>query len=316
MVTIRPFLNTDVPGLVDLWRRQPPNVRIASALNVSDWELLVLGKPYFDREGFLVAEDAGQIVGFAHAGFGPNEAGSDLDYRQGIICLTRVLPEHVESDLPLELIGAATEYLRQRGADEIFAGARFPHVPFYLGVYGGSRIPGIPVEDRAFSGWARAAGFQERDRIRVCQLPLQGFRVPVNRELMRRQFQVFSLVDPRPSSWWEYCTYGMAETFGFQLSERGAEDPVGQVMFWEIHPLSSEWGVRTVGMCDLWVRPELRRQGLARFLVGQALTQLANQGISRCEVQLRESDAAMMALVQSLEFSQISSGVEWALPAP
>lgn len=285
-------------------------------MSVTDWELLVLGKPYFDREGFLVAEDSGQIVGFSHAGFGPNESGDDLDVRKGLVCLTRVLPEHVESDLPLDLIRAATDYLKRRGAIEIYAGACFPYVPFYLGVYGGSRIPGIPVEDRAFSDWVETSGFQQRDRIRVCQLPLQGFRVPVNRDLMRlrRQYQVSSLVDPRPSTWWEHCTYGLAETFGFQLSERGSDNAIGQVMFWEIHPLSSEWGVRTIGMCDLWIRPELRRQGLARFLVGQALTQLTNQGIARCEVQLRESDAAMMALVQSLEFSQISAGIEWILP--
>ena len=81
MIHFRPFRNTDPPALVDIWRSQPPLRRRAQGIDVTAMERFVFSKPYFEREGLIVAEEAGRPVGFVHAGFGPVEDGSTLRVR-------------------------------------------------------------------------------------------------------------------------------------------------------------------------------------------------------------------------------------------
>ena len=311
VLKIRRFLNTDAPSIIDLWRKHPPFPRLSSTISKNDLENLVLAKPYFDPEGFRLALDDGLMVGFAHAGFGPNSTGSDLDYRNGLLLQVRSLPGEAGDSVAEALIDSCLDYLQSRGAQRCFAASRFPWVPFYLGLYGGSRIPGIPVEDQAFHRAVAQRGFVHHDRIEILQRTLAGFRVPVDRALrnLRREYQVNAIVDPKLGSWWDYCTYGTAEMFQFRLVDRRDQSTVGSVMFWEIQPLSSEWRIRSVGLCDLEIRADLRGRGLGRFLVGQALSQLQQQ-IGRCEVQLRASDEAMLRLVSGLGFERDSHGIE------
>ena len=58
-------------------------------MSLSLVEAAVFSKPYFDRQGVIVAVDEGRVVGFAHAGFGPTADRSAIDmvmaqwYNQG-----------------------------------------------------------------------------------------------------------------------------------------------------------------------------------------------------------------------------------------
>ena len=119
-----------------------------------------------------------------------------------------------------------------------------------------------------------------------------------------------SLVDPLPATWWENCMLGWAETFAFRIHERDSQQSVGGVNFWEIQPLSSEWGVRSVGMFDVQIDAKFHQQGLGTFLVGQALTQLMQQGVGLCEVQVRASNHQSIRLFEKLGFEQVSQGLE------
>jgi ribosomal protein S18 acetylase RimI-like enzyme len=76
-----------------------------------------------------------------------------------------------------------------------------------------------------------------------------------------------------------------------------------------MEPLASSWGVQAVGMVELITAENLRRQGLATFLVGEALRQLHAYGISRCQVQAMESNSAALGLYNKLGFEAIEQGV-------
>lgn len=71
MIHFRSFRNTDPPALCEIWRSQPPRRGLVSSLSPMLLDRYVLSKPYFDREGLIVAEDDDRPIGFAHAGFGP-----------------------------------------------------------------------------------------------------------------------------------------------------------------------------------------------------------------------------------------------------
>ena len=47
-------------------------------MSVSVLERHVFSKPFFDRQGFILALQDGKLVVFVHAGFGPNEQLSDI----------------------------------------------------------------------------------------------------------------------------------------------------------------------------------------------------------------------------------------------
>ena len=276
---------------------------------------MVLAKPYFDAEGLILALDDGQPIGFAHFGFGPNELQSDINHETGVLAQIRVIDCENRNQIAGELISEGMSYLRQRGAKECFAGAQFPFSPFYMGLYGGSRVPGIPCEDEFTNRICRAAGFELVQKIFVFQRSLIGFRPIVNRVqlALRRQYQVNPIVDPLLPSWWQCCTFGSAEIFGFRVSKRGSEDVIGSVIYWDIEPLSRDWGVATLGLVNLEVGEVHRRQGLATFLVGESLRQLAAQNRGGVEIQLRESHESALGVAQKLGFEQISSGTEMRL---
>ena len=312
LIKYRPFLNTDLPAVVDLWRKMPQFRRLSSTLSGNDLEQRVLSKPYFDPQGFIVAEVDGVTSGFVHAGFGPDAKGGNLDFTTGILCQLRALEIPQASEIRTELIQRACLYLSSKGALRCFSASRFPDVPFYLGLYGGSRIPGVPQEDETLLEALETGGFREHDRILIFQRSLNGYRSTIDRQAMhvRRRFQVQAIIDPTPATWWENCMLGMAETHAFRLLDRNLHQPVGSVTFWEIQPLSMEWGVRSMGMCNLEIDPSLHQQGLGTFLVGQALTQLAEQSVGLCEVQVRASNVESIKLFDKLGFEQVSYGLE------
>src|SRR6185369_5804215 len=101
-------------------------------------ECFTLAKPYFDREGLLLAFDAGRPVGLAHAGFASSVDGRSLDLTTGVLCTLGVAPSHRRQGIGSELLRRAEEYLRSKGAREILAGPRAGANPFTFGLYGGA----------------------------------------------------------------------------------------------------------------------------------------------------------------------------------
>ena len=276
---------------------------------------MVLAKPYFDPAGLFLAIDDGKPLGFAHFGFGPNELESDIDPATGVLAQIQVIDCDQRQKIASELFATGMQYLKSRGATECFAVAKFPFSPFYMGLYGGSRVPGVPEEDEFTRQVCEAAGFQTIQNIFVFQRSLLGFRPVVNRIqlALRRQYQVNPIVDPLLPNWWQYCTFGTAEIFGFDVTKRGSEESLGRVFYWDVEPLSREWGVATLGMINLEIDEPHRRQGLATFLVGESLRQLAAQNRGGVEIQLRESHESAIGVAQKLGFEKISTGTEMRL---
>src|SRR5690606_18937290 len=146
-IELRPFRNSDPPAIVEIWRSQPPQRGLMQPLTIANLESLVLSKPYFDAAGLIVACEAGRPVAFVHAGFGANGDETDLDHRLGTIYVLQARPAHRQTDTPARLLAAAEEYLTSRGSQVLYAGGIRPLNAFYLGLYGGSELPGVLTSD-------------------------------------------------------------------------------------------------------------------------------------------------------------------------
>ena len=120
MIRFRPFRNTDPPALCEIWRSQAPRRGLTSSVSPMSLDRYVLSKPYFDRLGFIIAEDDERPIGFAHAGPGPEIAGGSRSPR-GTISMVMTLPAHYSADLASELIARAEQYLSRCGVQECTA---------------------------------------------------------------------------------------------------------------------------------------------------------------------------------------------------
>jgi ribosomal protein S18 acetylase RimI-like enzyme len=308
----RAFLNTDPPHLASIWRSQPPQRGILQPVSAPLLEYGVFSKMNFDREGLIVATRDDVPYGFVHAGFGPSEDGNSLDTSLGTTHVLMVQNDGQAGDGSLadELLGRSEEYLRGRGARVIYAGGINPMNSFYLGLYGGSEIPGVLQTDVVLQNAALHRGYREIDRVRILQCDLARIRPPVSRELraIKRTTQLVEKVDPPPKTWWEACVWGSLQRDVFSLVDR-SHNVVATASFWDMQPLSACWGMCTAGLFDLHVDPAFRRRGYASYLIGEAIRVLRRRGVATIEAQTMGANEAAYAFYNKLGFTQIDHGM-------
>jgi ribosomal protein S18 acetylase RimI-like enzyme len=317
MTEFRCFRNEDPPRLADIWRAADLGPRAMQPMTSALLEACVFSKPYFDREGLFVACDEGRAIGFAHATFGPNADRSAIDTASGTTLLVVVVPHADREAVAAGLLARCEDYLRGRGAREILGGGSATTSGFYLGLYGGSDIPGIldssPLMQRVFE----TAGYGVADRIAVMRRPLAGFRPPVNRVQLaiRRTTMVRVIDEPSRRSWWEAATTTGIALRRYELRTnpqgglRGDTDGLlGSASFWDMQPLASSWGVSGAGLMNVDVEGPRRRQGLANYLVAEALHDLAEEGVALAETQVSESNTAAVSLFEKLGFQPVDRG--------
>jgi GNAT superfamily N-acetyltransferase len=229
----------------------------------------------------------------------------------GVVSLLLVAPDQPFDHAAEPLLRASEEYLRGRGAKLLYAGGVFPLNPFYLGLYGGSELPGILKSDARLLDFYRGHRYAVIDQVLVLQRELPGFRPIVDRAQaqIRRAYQLEAVLDPPARSWWEACTLGQADLTRFHLYSREGGAPAATITYWHIEPLASSWGAHAVGVLDLETAPALRRQGLATFLLGESLRQLQSHGATLAEAQTMERNSAATGLYQKLGFRAVDQGL-------
>ena len=313
MLTYRTFRNTDPPLLADLWRSVAAHRAFAQPVSPDLLEQLVFAKLYFDRGGLVLAMDDGRAVGFAHAGFGPTADASWFSTEAGVTCVVLVRPDCAEDEVAAGLLDRCEEYLRRRGAKVLYGGGLQPLDPFYVGLYGGSELPGVLDSDLVARRVFAARGYQEIERTVLLRRELTGFEATVDRRQMqvRRQMMVEVTVDAPTRTWWEACTVGSFDLTRFELVPRGGGSVVATATFRNMEVSGMTPVVRAAGLMDISVDEAYRHRGLAIFLLSEAFRQFLRQGIVQVEAQVRQSQAIALAILQKLGFRQIDQGGVW-----
>ncbi|MCA9266620.1 MAG: N-acetyltransferase [Planctomycetales bacterium] len=307
----RPFLNSDPPAIARVWSAQPPQRGQAERVSARMLNALVYSKPYFDRHGLIVAEDnVGRVIGFVHAGFGPNEQRTDIGTDMGVVCALMVSPSVDYDPVASGLLHEAEQYLRSRGAKLIYAGGISPLNPFYLGLYGGSELPGILASDARTLEFFLQRQYEVIDRCVVFHRSLGSFRSPIDRKQLqiKRRYRVEADSQYVAQGWWEACTSPPTDTTRYELMEKGKRTPCGSVLAWSIEPLSHQWGQCAVGVYQVTIEHTLHRQGLATFLNVQALTQMQLSGVRLVEAQTMVHNTAAIGLYEKLGFERVDEG--------
>lgn len=309
MIEIRRFRNADPPRLAEVWRTADLGPAAMKPVTSAMLEASVFSRPSFDPRGLLVAVDGPRIVGFAHAGFGPSPDRSRIDTHVGTTFLVATVPGDEADATADRLLGAAEDYLRGRGARVILGGGSSAMRAFYLGLYGGADLPGILDSSAVLRSLFVRAGYVEQERVAVLRRALAGFRPPVNRQQLaiRRSTHLRVIDEPGRRDWWEAATTTGIGLRRYELRGDG-ESVLGTATFWDMQPVAGAWGVAAAGLLDIEVQGGRRREGLAHFLLADALQDLAREGVSLVETHAARGNVAALMLFSKLGFVAVEHG--------
>jgi len=310
VVHYRTFRNNDSPGLVAIWNEAFTSRGEVHLRHSSPLESYVFAKPYFDPAGLFLAIEDDVPVGFAHAGFGPNSTYTALSRSEGVICVVGVRPSHRRRGIGSELLRSCESYLVRNGAQTVYAGPAAPINPFYFALYGGSELPGFLDSDAQAGPFLRRNGYGPHSTCRVFDRSLhQPVNVPDGRfAALRRQYEWRLAPRTGVGNWWEECVLGPVETVDFRLENKSTGQVVARASAWEMDLFSWRWNHPAIGIVNVEVLPELRRQGLGKFLLTQTLRYLQEQFFGLVEVQSAEQNDAALKLYRSVGFEEVDIG--------
>ncbi len=317
-LSYRTFRNTDPPILAELWRSRAGQPGLLQPVSPDLLEQLVFAKLYFEYGGLVLAFDDGRAVGFAHAGFGPNENQTWFSTETGVICVVVVRPDYPQAG---ELAGGLLErcegYLCQHGPKVLYGGGALPWAPFYLGLYGGSELPGVLDSDAPLQQTYLSRGYEVVEHTLLFHRDLSGFESVIDRQQMqiRRQMVVEVTSDAAPRTWWEASILGQFELTRFDLLPRGGGSPVASATFRGMDPGAATAAGRASGLIHFHVEEGYRQRGVAIFLLSEAFRQFIRQGIMRVECQVPENDAPAVATLRKLGLQVIETGRLFRKPA-
>ncbi|OHB68696.1 MAG: hypothetical protein A2V70_10320 [Planctomycetes bacterium RBG_13_63_9] len=310
MLSYHTFRNTDPPVLTAIWRSRSGQPGLTESVSADLFEQLIFAKLYFDYDGLIVAREDGRPVGFAHAAFGPNAAEDLLTTELGVTCMSLVRPDAAEADVASGLLQRCEEYLLGRGAKVLYGGGIRPLNPFYLGLYGGSELPGVLDSDEVARAAFLSHGYREIDHTLILRRDLYDFQAVIDRRQMqiRRQMIAEVTMDCPSRTWWEACTLGEFELIRFELIPRGGGPAVASATFRDMEPAGTVGMTRASGLIELSVDESLRHRGLAVFLLSEAFRHFIRQGITLVETEVMQSNTPALGVYRKLGFRQIGQG--------
>jgi ribosomal protein S18 acetylase RimI-like enzyme len=320
-VTIyRRFRNTDPPALADVWN-ESHTARGAYPLRTPGLlERWVFSKSYFDPDGLIVAvDDDGKIQGYALAGFAPTKELNALSFAEGVICSVAVRPTARRKGIGRGLVQQCEEYLARKGARLFRAGPVWPQCPFGFGLYGGTNCPGFLASDPDADPFFRALGYTSQSQTLVYQRKLdQPLTVADARfGMLRRRYEVQVLRAAAVGSWWHDNVWGTLDPVEFRMVDKLANNmPCARAVVWELEGYGWRWGFPSAGILDIAVRPDLRRQGMAKLLLSQILRFLQDQFFGICELQAETTCPEVVGLCKSVGLDQVDVGTSYVKPVP
>ena len=311
MIQYRHFHNTDPPHITKLWRDGLLGRGAAGGLRCDAFETLNYAQPYFDPKGLILATDDDKVVGLAHAGFGTNDTETGLMLESGVICTVLVHPQYRRQGIGSELVHRAEDYMKDRGANNIFAGPAEPLDPFYFGLYGGSQPSGFLLSDPDADKFFRSIGYEQFERHAIFQRDISQQSDPVNMRLVgiRRKMQL-AIAHPRDEmSWWWITRFGRLDSVRFQLVPKDRGDAVAEVTVLGLDLYLEKWQERAIGLTDLKVEEDQRRRGYGQALLLEVCRRMREEMVTRVEAHASETNEGAIAVLQSAGFERVDTGI-------
>jgi GNAT superfamily N-acetyltransferase len=321
VIRYRSYRNSDSPALVELWNKVVPEAHAVRPLRAHELDGHAFNSVCFDRDGLIVAERDDRIVGYAHAGFGPDQPIEstqpfELDRSMGTIAFLVVEPGLDSFEITRGLILEAERYLRSRGANVLYAGGQFPLNPFYWGLYGGSEGSGVLSSHPGFPEVLAALAYEPASSTVFFEFRLAEAESRDPRDvLIGRQTEVDLQEDASPANWWENLALSEFHLTCFRLLARSNGVELARATTWDMSWFGRGDGESRTGVTGVEVNLQHRRKGYGRFLVSEIIRWAREHDVTLIEVQTSSTNEPALSLYHSLGFQAIEQSTLFRLPA-
>lgn len=317
-IHFRSYKNYDNPSVVALWNNALTGRGCCKSLKPMFLESQWFCKPWFDSQALTLAIDderneKNQLAGAVLCGFGAHADGRSLDFQKGVISLLLVHPNYRRKGLGKALLKQAEQYLVSKGTTDGRFGCNADRFPYCWGMLGSISPAGVLKSMEGGDSFIQSQGYVPQERYEIYTRPMNQAipwgdpRFPH----LRRKFEL--RVGPRKvTNWLDEALHGGMETMVFELLDTALERPVAEVRAAEMTPFVSKSQPPQAGLYGLKVKPELRRQGLAKFLMAQTLQHLNDQYFQHVETVIPAENSSARSLFQGLGFTMIDEGTSYA----
>lgn len=311
MIEYRSFHNADPPHVLHLWQTCGLGRGAASGLTADQFDDLTFAQPYFDRKGLILATEDCRVIGYVHAGFGPQQHHRSICCDEGVICAVMVHPDYRRRGIGRQLVELAEGYLKQAGVRSIHAGASSPCDPFYFGLYGGTQPSGFLESDQSARPFFEAIGYQPVARHLVLQRRLRETTDPVGLRLItiRRATKLVSLESAEVKPWWWQTRPGRLDTVEMGLIPKTGGEAFASVTVVGLDLFIPRWQIRSIGFLDLQVPESHRGQGYEQALIVEVCRRLKEEMIGLAEVHIPAENTQLLSIYQSAGFKEVDAGL-------
>ncbi len=235
-LTIRPFCNTDLQAVCEIWNRHHAAESKLIAVQPARMELYVQAKTYFDPSHLLIAWRDREPIGLIHLTAIPQVSLQAADDQQLGVAAMCVVPDAQSCLIAQQLLNAAEAMATRAGFERIVFRPALPYCSFYLGLGIADSLAGTMSHEQQVCQWLSAAGFQSQLPTTLWELELPTFRAPSDRTQMvvrRKTFVERQLQEPE-LPWWQACVLGHTEVQAFHLTDRIEKRELQEAIVWSI----------------------------------------------------------------------------------
>lgn len=321
-IVYRAYRNHDNPGLVDLWNSSLSSRGCCKGIKPFFLELQWFCKPWFEPAALQLALDttrldSKQIIGMALAGFGGNSSRDQIDYTKGVVSLLLVHNDYRRQGIGTRLLKSAETYLQAKGASDIRFGCNAERMPYCWGMLGSISPAGVLKSMTGVDQFILKQGYTPAEKYEIYHRQMTQ-AVPWGDPRfshLRRKYEMRN-VPRQVINWFDEALHGGMETTVFQLLDSALEQPVAEVRAAEMTHFLNKNQPPQAGLYDLQVKPELRGQGLGKFLMAHTLQHLHEQMFQVVETVISAENQEARKMLTSLNFNLIDEGVSYAKTLP
>lgn len=292
---LRPFVADDLPALVAFWNKAFADRRNFAPISAASFRARVLENPCFDPRGLVLAwhqppDSDPMLVGLAHAFRPPPHTGVYAKWgAHHYLALLYVAPAFRHQGIGSRLLAAVESWLYYC---PVYAGSRIapaygviegPKPPFF----GSTQRMGINAHDSELIRFLAQRGYRAVDPgdvSMVADLAPQVEREPptapdlaaLGLELARfDHVRPFSGQEPPGREEYTYWGHNDGAPYAGLALVDGEKRLHAHISWYPMHQPGS------VALVALWLAPDLRGQGLGRYLLDQGLYEMVHSPAPR-----------------------------------
>lgn len=281
-MNIRSYRGTDLDAIIEIWNHTTPHTPIDRKIFVKNFLL----DHNFNDQGFFVAEENGEILGYIYAIVRrfPTDVGAPAEDDNGYInAIGLKYEKDILGGLGSQLINTAENYIRSHGKQEIYVSG---YTPNYI-------YQGINVLYADYIALFQQEGYAEKSRSASIRIDLNQYSRPADIDALKAQreqegFLFTSLTQDYIIEMLKYASPNfnhrlrriLQETMDYKKFNLVIYDGkvIGVTVFGDPYSCEERFGPYSVS-------PEFQGKGLGKILLHECLTEMKSRGLKNAWAQ-------------------------------